>query len=117
MTCPLGADIDFVYDTKRKRKRTIVGNEAEPPTIEKYLRTLMAKKLHGDLLVPQKLHHNKHEIQLSDQTSRTCDHAVYRIPDVQMLKATKFFISQRLYKDICTSLYSVPIMAVMKKEG
>ena len=29
-------------------------NEAEHPTIEKYLRTLMAKKLHGALLVPQK---------------------------------------------------------------
>ena len=29
------------------------GNEAEPSSIEKYLRTLMAKKLHGALLVPQ----------------------------------------------------------------
>ena len=29
-------------------------NEAEHPTIEKYLLTLMAKKLHGALLVPQK---------------------------------------------------------------
>ena len=28
--------------------------EAEHPTVEKYLRTLMAKKLHGALLVPQK---------------------------------------------------------------
>ena len=29
-------------------------NAAEHPSIEKYLRTLMAKKLHGALLVPQK---------------------------------------------------------------
>ena len=50
MTCPLGADVDFVY----RKKVNHHGNEAEPPSIEKYLRTLMAKKLHGALLVPQK---------------------------------------------------------------
>ena len=37
-----------------KTKENHHGNEAEPPSIEKYLRTLMAKKLHGALLVPQK---------------------------------------------------------------
>ena len=52
MTCLLGADIDFVY---RKKKGNHHENEAEHPTIEKYLRTLMAKKLHGALLVPQKV--------------------------------------------------------------
>ena len=50
MTCPLGADIDFVYGRKWNNHE----NEVEPPSIEKYLRTLMAKKLHGALLVPQK---------------------------------------------------------------
>ena len=38
-----------------KTKENHHGNEAEPPSIEKYLRTLMAKKLHGALLVPQKV--------------------------------------------------------------
>ena len=51
MTCLLGADINFVY---RNKKGNHHENEAEHPTIEKYLRTLMAKKLHGALLVPQK---------------------------------------------------------------
>ena len=52
MACPLGADVDFVY----RKKVNHHGNDAEPPSIEKYLRTtLMAKKLHGALLVPQKL--------------------------------------------------------------
>ena len=37
-----------------KTKENHHGNEAEPPSIEKYLHTLMAKKLHGALLVPQK---------------------------------------------------------------
>ena len=50
MTCLLGADIDFVY---RKKKGNHHENETEHPSIEKYLRTLMAKKLHGALLVPQ----------------------------------------------------------------
>ena len=44
------ANIDFVY---RQKKGNHHENEAEPPSIEKYLRTLMAKKLHGALLVPQ----------------------------------------------------------------
>ena len=38
-----------------KKLKNHHGTEAEHPTIEKYLRTLMAKKLHGALLVPQKL--------------------------------------------------------------
>ena len=50
MTCPLGADIDFVYGRKWNNHE----NEVEHRSIEKYLRTLMAKKLHGALLVPQK---------------------------------------------------------------
>ena len=37
-----------------KKLKNHHGTEAEHPTIEKYLRTLMAKKLHGALLVPQK---------------------------------------------------------------
>ena len=40
-------------DKNEKTKENHHGNEAEPPSIEKYLRTLMAKKLHGALLVPQ----------------------------------------------------------------
>ena len=36
-----------------KKLKNHHGTEAEHPTIEKYLRTLMAKKLHGALLVPQ----------------------------------------------------------------
>ena len=36
-------NIDFVY----RKKVNHHGTEAEPPSIEKYLRTLMAKKLHS----------------------------------------------------------------------
>ena len=47
-----------IYHTYRlcylTQKENHHGNEAEPSSIEKYLRTLMAKKLHGALLVPQK---------------------------------------------------------------
>ena len=55
MTCLLGADIDFVYGRKWNNHE----NEVEHRSIEKYLRTLMAKKLHGALLVPQKIQNEK----------------------------------------------------------
>ena len=40
MTCPLGADIDFVYGRKWNNHE----NEVEHRSIEKYLRTLNGKK-------------------------------------------------------------------------
>ena len=55
-----------------KTKENHRGNEAEPPSIEKYLRTLMAKKLHSALLVPQKIPAEKYRevIQI------TCDYVI-----------------------------------------
>ena len=48
---PAGERISTLFTAKKKGNHH--ENEAEHPTIEKYLRTLMAKKLHGALLVPQ----------------------------------------------------------------